>query len=215
MTLKNLFLTFIALLAITGCSSADSDVKPTAEAPAASQPASPATPQPQQARVTTTQPQESSSEYKHVSKKVGLGDTLEAFVDEYGTNLGDSELARFKNDYIQPMFVNDKAKEVRIQFESTDTPRRKQEDAWKVVSEFIPTDAKRVGQIKADGVVGYQYESDLLAKAMEKEYKETNDAVDTLGIGKKVKPGTFYAYLKFDKNGVFTVVAGIGTANLK
>ncbi|WML46735.1 hypothetical protein RCG23_13900 [Neobacillus sp. PS3-34] len=102
-------------------------------------------------KTRTATPASPNTNEPQVSVQVGLGDTYDAFTKAYGKNNGDKTMARFQNDYLLPMFLNHRADNITIQFESTSQPSRTVEEAKQVASQLIPKDAKLVKEYtKAD-----------------------------------------------------------------
>ncbi|GED14808.1 hypothetical protein [Aneurinibacillus migulanus] len=134
-----------------------------------------------------------------LTRSGGLGDTYQAFEKQYGENAGTKDMARFSGDYILPMFVNDRAWNVLVQFEATDKPRRTLEDANSYVQNVIPLDSKKIKKWKLDGnrdVV--MYHSPSLANLFDQQW-----------FGEE-KPGTFIVILKHDENGIFSFTVATG-----
>lgn len=148
---------------------------------------------------------EKEDEMVTVSRSTGLGDTLTYYAVNHGDNAGDATFGNFMNGFLLPMFVGERAVEVRLAFESTTNPRRTEEEAFRMIKDYVPVDAKKTGNFKGDGVKGEEYESDTLAKALKDMYKAESSVSD-----EKETPGTFHIYVKFDAEGVYSAVARVG-----
>ena len=177
-------------------------------------PEPPKTESPQAAKPTQQAPkpiqEEKSTEMKTVSKSTGLGDTLTYFVMFRGNNAGNAENGSFMNGLLLPRFENERAVEVRLAFESTTVPRRKQEDAWRMIGDHIPEDAQHVKDFTDEGIMGKEYVSKTLADVFQNRYAETAEFAKQLGI-EADEPGTFSVYLKYDKDGVYSATATLGS----
>lgn len=97
---------------------------------------------PVQETTTEEKKEEAKAPAETVSVQPGLGDTEEAFVEEYGPNEGDSMMGRFQGDYLLPMFAEGLNYNMKLQFEATDVPSRTMAEAKEVAKQFIPKDAK-------------------------------------------------------------------------
>ncbi|MDQ1144248.1 hypothetical protein QE429_001075 [Bacillus sp. SORGH_AS 510] len=137
---------------------------------------------------------------EQVSVEPGLGDTVDAFSKQYGENKGNTQMGRFKNDYLLPMFINNRAVDLTVQFESTDQKNRSMDEAKQVAAKLIPKDAK-----------------------LEKEYTDTKDLPqkvmlyhsDTLAkLFPEMQPvGSFiviFNYHEGKENEVFSISIGLG-----
>lgn len=155
---------------------------------------------------TTTQKDTNSTTNKkekiteQVSVEAGLGDTVDAFKKEYGENKGNEQMGRFKNDYLLPMFINNRAIDITIQFETTDQKTRSMEEAKQIAAKLIPKDAK-----------------------LEKEFTDTSDSPqkvmlyhsDTLAkLFPEMEPvGKFLVIFNYhdgNENQVFSTTLGLG-----
>ncbi|UPM56103.1 hypothetical protein [Gottfriedia acidiceleris] len=137
-----------------------------------------------------------------VSPKVGLGDTLSLFEKHHGENNGDKELGRFENDYILPVFLDDKAWNITLQFESTSTKRRDFNEAVTIAKGFIPSDATKVKE----------YAKDEMTTVI--EYKSNKLKTVFPAFPSPEEVGTCIAIIHYDdgnKNNVFSVVVSLGT----
>jgi len=181
-------------LLLFGCT----EQKATPEAPKSSAP-----------QETKASQEEKPAEMKTVSKSTGLGDTLTYYVIYRGDNAGDAENGSFMNGFLLPRFVNERAVEVRLAFEVTTSPRRTQEEAWRMIGDHIPEDAQQVRDFKADGVIGKEYVSKTLADVFSGYYKESAELAKQAGSNAET-PGTFSVYLKYDKDGVYSATAVLG-----
>ncbi|MEO2076849.1 MAG: hypothetical protein ABGX20_15880 [Bacillus sp. (in: firmicutes)] len=137
---------------------------------------------------------------EQVSVEPGLGDTVDSFSKQYGENKGNAQMGRFKNDYLLPMFINNHAVDLTVQFESTDQKTRSMDDAKQVAAKLIPKDAK-----------------------LEKEYTDTKDLPqkvmlyhsDTLAkLFPDMQPvGSFVVIINYHEgkeNEVFSISIGLG-----
>lgn len=150
-------------------------------------------------------PAKKEAEAKAISRSTGLGDTLTYYAASHGDNAGDETFGIFMNGFLLPMFVEDRAVEVRLAFETTSKPRRTEEEAWDMVADYYPEDSKKTKEFKAEGIKGAEYESETIAKVFEEMYKGSGP------IDKdSTKPGTFNVYLKYDKDGVYSAVVRVG-----
>lgn len=134
-----------------------------------------------------------------ITKAGGLGDTYDIFVQNYGVNIGDQMMARFQNDYIHSIFVNERAMNITLQFEATSQSYRSKKEALALAEEVIPIDAKKIKEYSDDpGRIVIEYTSKKLAKVMNKE-----------SFG-SAKPGTFLVIIRSNSQGVFAVTIGTG-----
>lgn len=76
-----------------------------------------------------------------ISVKAGLGDTEENFVKEYGSNKGSASIARFANDYIIAMFLENRANNITLQFSQSGKQSRSLSDVMTEVKNILPVDA--------------------------------------------------------------------------
>ncbi|MGG3564930.1 hypothetical protein ABES03_25350 [Neobacillus rhizosphaerae] len=154
---------------------------------------------------TTTQKDTTNTTKKEtvteqVSVDPGLGDTVDAFTKEYGENKGNEQMGRFKNDYLLPMFINNRAIDITVQFETTDQKTRSIEEAKQIAGKLIPKDAK-----------------------LEKEFTDTSDLPqkvmlyhsDTLAkLFPEMEPvGKFVVIFHFhegNENQVYSITVGLG-----
>ncbi|MCO7127763.1 hypothetical protein NIE88_18620 [Sporolactobacillus shoreicorticis] len=138
---------------------------------------------------------------KKVCPIAGLGDSKKTFGRDYGKGKGDSEMMRYKNDYILPMFSGNAAFNILLQFESTDRPTRSKNEAIQAYQEMIPLDSTKIKE-SSDSENNrdiIEYHSDKLAKAVDKELFSGS------------KQGTFIAILhENDQGKYFSVVLGTG-----
>jgi hypothetical protein len=180
-------------IALTGCG--NSETKETTQTNQPTQQQSNSVSESKQESATPVQ----SSNVETITPAGGLGDTYQVFEAKYGANAGDKEMARFAGDYIQPMFVNDKAWNVLVQFESTDKPRRVLEDTQAAIKQVIPNDSKQVKKWTVDNTKEIiMYNSPTLAKLFDKKW-----------FGEE-KPGTFIVILHRDEQGYFSFTAALG-----
>ncbi|MCG5252627.1 hypothetical protein [Brevibacillus agri] len=159
---------------------------------------------------TTSSPEPEQAEKKDdemvtVSRSTGLGDTLTYYAVNHGDNAGDATFGSFMNGFLLPMFVDERAVEVRLAFESTTNPRRTEEEAFRMIKDYIPVDAKKIGDFEGGGIKGEEYESATLANALADMYKTESSITE-----EKETPGTFHIYVKFDAEGVYSAVARVG-----
>ncbi|WP_188068972.1 hypothetical protein [Brevibacillus brevis] len=194
---KSMSVFIVTSILLGACSSA-----PLEEAePVKTEPPSPTTSTKEVKSVDTSKSEEEEKqpEMVTVSKSTGLGDTLTYYTVFHGDNAGDATMGSFMNGFLLPMFVDQRAVEVRLSFESTTNHRRTEEEAARMIKDYIPIDAKQTKEFSADGIKGVEYESETLAKVF--EGSTTPD---------EQKPGTFKTYLKYDSEGVFAAVASLG-----
>ncbi|PFH81624.1 hypothetical protein [Bacillus sp. AFS088145] len=138
-----------------------------------------------------------------VSPQIGLGDTISLFKTHHGKNKGDNEMGSFENDYILPMFLNDKAFNITLQFESTSSKRRDFKEAVTISKGFIPSDAIKVKEYTLDDMrTVIEYKSNKL-KTVFPTFPSSPEEV-----GKLI---TIIKYDSGNKNSVFSVVIGVGT----
>lgn len=189
-----------ALSLLCACTSSSSEETPSTSAPDTSVDNNGTTPSPE-----PKQAEKKDDEMVTVSRSTGLGDTLTYYAVNHGDNAGDATFGSFMNGFLLPMFVGERAVEVRLAFESTTNPRRTEEEAFRMIKDYVPVDAKKTGNFKGDGVKGEEYESDTLAKALKDMYKAESSVSD-----EKETPGTFHIYVKFDAEGVYSAVARVG-----
>jgi hypothetical protein len=154
---------------------------------------------------TTTQKDTNSTTKKEtvteqVSVEPGLGDTVDAFTKEYGENKGNEQMGRFKNDYLLPMFINNRAMDITVQFEKTDQKTRSMEEAKQIAAKLIPKDAKLEKEITDTSDLPQKvmlYHSDTLAKL----FPEMEP------VGKFV---VIFNYHDGNENQVFSITIGLG-----
>lgn len=194
---KSMSMFIVTSILLGACSSAPSEETK----PVQTETPSPITSTDDSKSVGTSKPEEEEkqSEMVTVSKSTGLGDTLTYYTVFHGDNAGDATMGSFMNGFLLPMFVDQRAVEVRLSFESTTNPRRTEEEAARMIKDYIPIDAKQIKEFTADGIKGIEYESETLAKVFEDSTSPDEQ-----------KPGTFKTYLKYDSEGVFTAVASLG-----
>lgn len=197
--MKKSVCSLIAVLALLyGCTSVPEETPSTTKEAVLTGVSETASPEPEKV-------EEEKVEMKTVSRSTGLGDTLTYYAVNHGDNAGDATFGSFMNGFLLPMFVDERAVEVRLAFESTTNPRRTEEEAFRMIKDYVPVDAKKTGDFKGDGIKGEEYESDTLAKALEAMYKAESSVSD-----EKETPGTFHVYVKFDSQGVYSAVARVG-----
>jgi hypothetical protein len=140
---------------------------------------------------------------KRICSSAGIGDSKATFNKDYGKGKGDSEMMRYKRDYILPMFLSNAAWNILLQFEATNKPVRSKKSAKKAYRHMIPSDAKKVRQYHDQGgerlIIIYQ--SKKLAKSIKK----------SVFMGDK--PGSFMAILHRNSKGYFSVTLATGNSN--
>ncbi|MEH7438565.1 hypothetical protein V7182_13920 [Neobacillus drentensis] len=155
---------------------------------------------------TTTQKDTNSTTNKkekvteQVSVEAGLGDTVDAFTKEYGENKGNEQMGRFKNDFLLPMFINNRAIDITVQFETTDQKTRSIEEAKQIAAKLIPKDAKLEKEFTATSDLPQKvllYHSDTLAKL----FPEMEP------VGKFL---VIFNYHEGNENQVFSITIGLG-----
>jgi hypothetical protein len=139
-----------------------------------------------------------STATEQVAVRIGLGDTYDAFINEYGENDGDDFMARFQNDYILPIFLEGRAWNLKIQFESTTEPSRNLEEAKMVAQSFIPKDAQFVKEYTDElPRVVMEYTSESIAKLFPNQ-----EPVGTFIV--------IFSHKEGNENDVFGVTLGVG-----
>lgn len=154
---------------------------------------------------TTTQKDTNNTSKKEtvtgqVSVEAGLGDTVDAFTKEYGENKGNEQMGRFKNDYLLPMFINNRAIDITVQFETTDQKNRTMEEAKQIAAKLIPKDAKLEKEFTDTSDLPQKvmlYHSDTLAKL----FPEMEP------VGKFL---VIFNYHENNENQVFSTTIGLG-----
>lgn len=149
---------------------------------------------------TTTKKETKETVTEQVSVEPGLGDTVDAFSKQYGENKGNTQIGRFKNDYLLPMFINNRAVDLTVQFEATEQKTRSMDEAKQIAAKLLPKDAK-----------------------LEKEYTDTSDLPQKVmlyhseALGKlfpDMEPvGSFVVIINYhdsNENEVFSINIGLG-----
>lgn len=108
-------------------------------------------------------------------------------------------MGRFKNDYLLPMFIDNRATNITIQFEATDEKSRSITEAKQIASRMIPKDAKLEKEYTQKDMPSkvMLYHSNTIAKL----FPDWEPAGKFLVI---------YGYEEGNENGVFSIVIGIG-----
>ncbi|WML58964.1 hypothetical protein [Neobacillus sp. PS2-9] len=173
-----------------GCNNSDSDKAKDTDTPK---------------KETTTQKDKNNTSKKEtvteqVSIEPGLGDTVDAFTKVYGENKGNEQMGRFNNDYMLPMFINNRAIDITIQFETTDQKNRSMEESKQIAAKLIPKDAKLEKEFTDTSDLPQKvmlYHSDTLAKL----FPEMEP------VGKFV---VIFNYHEGNENQVFSITIGLG-----
>ncbi|WP_066256789.1 hypothetical protein [Neobacillus drentensis] len=135
-----------------------------------------------------------------IAPLVGLGDTKDSFINEYGKDLGEGMISRFSNDYILVMFLNKRAYNIKLQFEMTSEPSWTMDKSMEVTKKYIPSDSKLIRE--------YIDVQDIGVPRKVMEYK--SQKVSELFSGSDGKFVVVYNYLEGDQYQVIGLTIGVG-----
>lgn len=206
-----ILLPFILSILIAGCSSEQTQENKTTSTSVKSQQSVTTAPVPETPLASEQPTQPPRVEIVQVNNRVSLGDVPDEFVSIFGEYTGNNDFVTFGDGRVTVLLLHGRAIQIAFNFEIPNGERLSKEDAVKFVSEYLPSDSVKEGEIADGDYLATQYTSKLLVDSWESYFK----AESTSDLVEKGKLGEFYVYLKSDEGGVHTAVMGVGVYQKK
>ncbi|MBT2688296.1 hypothetical protein J7I93_08895 [Bacillus sp. ISL-47] len=147
--------------------------------------------------------EEAPEDQSKITEEVGLGDTHEQFVEEYGENQNNKEIARFNGDTMLVEFETHRAVNIELQFEDMEK-EMSNDEILSYIEKRIPRDSEEVDrntdhQNEQREII--EYKSELLKEAVSDELYEGDE------------PGTFTVVLNSNEEGYINASLSIGQSD--